>query len=185
MVRILFISSYWQFNYDVPGQTGFFLQRHFEYFCLTSFLRSVLTSHSAFNNRVSEVSNFVLTSSMMSEARWTAVENVVFSSKPSIVIKLPIYHQLLPFHGELVLSFLVQVQFYLICQKSCQKSIRPSFHCKIIWQRKPNAFLFLNGTFATNKNQPKCGPASVTSPCNPRASFQHSSNSSLSVKTFR
>ena len=30
-------TIYWQFNYDAPGQTGFFLQSHFEYFCLTSF----------------------------------------------------------------------------------------------------------------------------------------------------
>ena len=29
---------YWQFNYDAPGETGFFLQSHFEYFCHTSFL---------------------------------------------------------------------------------------------------------------------------------------------------
>ena len=46
-VRILFISSYWQFDYDAPGQAGFFLQTHFEYFCLTSFLHS--RSHSASN----------------------------------------------------------------------------------------------------------------------------------------
>ena len=34
---------------------------------------------------------------MMSEARWRAVENVVFSSKPSIVIKLPIISMNLKF----------------------------------------------------------------------------------------
>ena len=66
----------------------FFLQSHFEYFCLTSFLHSVLTSHSATK---SEVSNFVPRSFMMSEARWMAAENVVFFSKPNIlVIKLPV-----------------------------------------------------------------------------------------------
>ena len=43
-------------------------------------------SHSAFNSRVSEVSSFVLTSFMMSEAPSTTVENVVFFSMPSIVI---------------------------------------------------------------------------------------------------
>ena len=63
----------------------FCLQRNFEYFC-----RSVLMSQSASNSRVSEVSNFVFTSFMMSEAQWTAVGNVVLFSKPSIVIKLPV-----------------------------------------------------------------------------------------------
>ena len=67
-----------------------FLQSHFEYFCLTPFLRPVLTSHSASISRVSEVSNFVLMSFMMSEERWTAVENVVFFSKRRIIIKLPV-----------------------------------------------------------------------------------------------
>ena len=66
----------------------FLLQRNFEYFCLTSFLRSVLMSHSTSNSRVSEVSNFVLKSFMMSEVHWTAVENVVFFSELRIVIKL-------------------------------------------------------------------------------------------------
>ena len=66
----------------------FLLQRNFEYFCLTSFLLSVLMSHSASNSRVSEVSNFVLKTFMMSEAHWTAVENVVFFSELRIVINM-------------------------------------------------------------------------------------------------
>ena len=77
-----------------------FLQTHFEYFTsslLTSLLHSVLRSHSASNSRVSEVSNFVLTSFMMSEVRWTAVENVLFFSKPSIVTKLPVMNMNLKF----------------------------------------------------------------------------------------
>ena len=78
---------YWQFNYDAPGQTGFFLHIHFEYFCLTSFFPSVFTSHSASNSQVSEVSKILFTFFMMSEVRWTAVEN--FSMR-SIVIKLPV-----------------------------------------------------------------------------------------------
>ena len=32
---------YWQFNYDAPGQTVFFLQSHFEYFSVTSFLQQL------------------------------------------------------------------------------------------------------------------------------------------------
>ena len=63
---------------------------NFEYFCLRSFLLSVLTSHSASNSRVPEVSSFVLTFFMLSEVQWTAVENFVFFSKPSIVIKLQV-----------------------------------------------------------------------------------------------
>ena len=39
---------------------------------------------------MSEVSKIAFTFFMMSEARWTAVENVVFFSKRSIVIKLPV-----------------------------------------------------------------------------------------------
>ena len=44
------------------------------------------------------------------------------------------FAQLLPFHGKLVLLFLVQVQFWLICQKSCQNGNQfvQSFLCKII-----------------------------------------------------
>ena len=83
-------SFYWQFNYDSPGQTGLFLQSHFEYFFVTSFLSSMFTSHSSCNNRVFEVAKIVLTFFMMSEARWAAVENVVSFSKRSIVIKLPV-----------------------------------------------------------------------------------------------
>ena len=66
---------------------------------LTSLLHSVLTSHSASNSRVSEVSNFVLTSFMMSEMRWAAVENVLFFSKSSIVIKLPVMNMNLKFRS--------------------------------------------------------------------------------------
>ena len=39
---------------------------------------------------MSEVSKIAFTFFMMSEARWTAVENVVFFSKLSIVIELPV-----------------------------------------------------------------------------------------------
>ena len=85
-------SVYWQFNYDAPGQTGSFLQSRFEYMCLTSFFSSVFASHmySASNSLVSEISEVVLTFFMVSETRWKAVENVVFFSKRSIVIKLPV-----------------------------------------------------------------------------------------------
>ena len=55
-----------------------------------SLFPSVFTSHSAFNSRVSEVSKIVLTFLMMSEARWMAVEHVVFFSKRIIVIKLQV-----------------------------------------------------------------------------------------------
>ena len=51
---------------------------------------SVFTSDNSSNSRVSEVSKIVLTFFMMSEARSSAVENVVFFSKRSIVIKLPV-----------------------------------------------------------------------------------------------
>ena len=85
----------------------FFLQSHFKYFFLTSFLSSVLTSHSSCNNQVSEVSKIVLTLFMMSEARSaTAVENVVFFSKWSIVIKLPVKSKLSPCFLFDLLSFL-------------------------------------------------------------------------------
>ena len=47
-------------------------------------------SQSASNSRVSEVSKLAFTLFMMSEARWTAVENIVFFSKRSIVIKLQV-----------------------------------------------------------------------------------------------
>ena len=97
--RILFISSYWLFNYDTQGQAGFFSFQYFTLSLLTSLLHSMLRSHSATNSRVSEVSNFVLTSFMMSEVRWTAVENVIFFSKPSIVIKLPVMNMNLKFRG--------------------------------------------------------------------------------------
>ena len=60
--------NYSQFIYDPPGQTGFFLQSYFEYFCVTF-----------------EVSKIVLTFIMMSEALWTSAENVVLFSKRSIV----------------------------------------------------------------------------------------------------
>ena len=50
-------------------------------------LPSVLTSHSASNSRVSEVSKTVLTFFMMSEEQWTTDENIVFFGKRSIVIK--------------------------------------------------------------------------------------------------
>ena len=82
------ISSYWQFNYNAPGQAGFFLWTHFKYFTSFGITSSLIVrSHSASNSRVSEVSNFVL---MMSEAQTAVSYNVVFFSKPSIVIKLPV-----------------------------------------------------------------------------------------------
>ena len=68
---------------------NFFLQSHFEYFCLTVFPQA-FTSHSASKSRVSEVSKIAFTCFIMSEARWTAVKNVIFFSKRSIVIKLPV-----------------------------------------------------------------------------------------------
>ena len=67
---------YWQFNYDAPGQTGLFVQSHFEHFCLTSFFPSELLSHSVSNSQAFEVSKIILTFFMMSEARWMAVEIV-------------------------------------------------------------------------------------------------------------
>ena len=51
---------------------------------------SVFASHSASSSRVPEISKVVLTFLVMSETRWRAVENVVFFSKRSIVIKLPV-----------------------------------------------------------------------------------------------
>ena len=76
----------------------FFLQSYFEYFCLTPLFLSVFRSHSASNSRVSEISKIFLTFCIMSETRRMAVENVVFSSKRSIVIKLPVKHHLTPSH---------------------------------------------------------------------------------------
>ena len=53
---------------------------------------SVFMSYSAYNSQVSEVSTIIniLTFCIMSGTRWIAVENVVFFSKRSIVIKLPV-----------------------------------------------------------------------------------------------
>ena len=47
-------------------------------------------SHIASNSQVFEVSKILSTVFMMSEVQWTAVENVVFFSKVSTVIKLPV-----------------------------------------------------------------------------------------------
>ena len=47
-------------------------------------------SHIASNSQVFEVSKILSTVFMMSEVQWTAVENVVFFSKGSTVIKLPV-----------------------------------------------------------------------------------------------
>ena len=47
-------------------------------------------SHIASNSQVFEVSKMLSTVFMMSEVQWTAVENVVFFSKRSTVIKLPV-----------------------------------------------------------------------------------------------
>ena len=54
----------------------------------------VFTSHSASNSQVPEVWKIVLTFFMMSETQSTAVEKNLFLSKPSIVIKLRVKHQL-------------------------------------------------------------------------------------------
>ena len=67
-------------------------QVHFEYFCLTSFFPSLVyvTQCLQINSQVFEVLKILSTVFMMSEVRWTAVENVVFFSKWSTVIKLPV-----------------------------------------------------------------------------------------------
>ena len=72
---------YWQFNNDDPGQMGFFLQSHFEYFWLTSCFPSLFSSYSASNSLVSDVSEIVAMFFMMSEEQWTALENVVVFSE--------------------------------------------------------------------------------------------------------
>ena len=69
---------------------NFFLQGHFEYFRLTAYFPSVLTSHSASNSRVSEISKIVVTFFMTSEAQWTPDKNILFFSKRSIVIKFSV-----------------------------------------------------------------------------------------------
>ena len=68
---IHFCFPYLHFNYDTPGQTGFSLQSHFEYFCLKSVFPQCFTStsHNASISRVSEVSKIVSTFFMMSETR--------------------------------------------------------------------------------------------------------------------
>ena len=50
------------------------------------------------NSRVCEISKIVLTFFMMSETQWLAVENVVFFSKKSTVIELPVMHVCGMFH---------------------------------------------------------------------------------------
>ena len=83
--------SYWQFNYDAPGETGFLSPELFLVLLSDIIFPSVFTSHRASNSRVPKVSKIVLTwFFMMSEARWTVVENVVFFSKRNIVVKLPV-----------------------------------------------------------------------------------------------
>ena len=47
-------------------------------------------SHIASNSQVFEVSKILSTVFMMSEVQWTAVKNVVFFSKGSTIIKLPV-----------------------------------------------------------------------------------------------
>ena len=64
---------YWKFNYDTPGQKGFFSPESFR----------VLLSDIMFT-----LSVYITHIFMMSEARWTANENIVFFSKQSIVITL-------------------------------------------------------------------------------------------------
>ena len=69
-----------------------FFQVYFEYFCLTSFFPSLVyvTQYLQINSKVFEVSKILSTVFMMSEVQWTAVENVVFFSKRSTVITLPV-----------------------------------------------------------------------------------------------
>ena len=83
-------SACWQLSYDVPSQMGLLSPEPFRILPSDISFPSVFASHNASNSRVSEVSKVVLTFFMMSEARWTAVQNVVFFSKRSIVIKLPV-----------------------------------------------------------------------------------------------
>ena len=52
------------------------------------FTLSVYITHIASNSLVSKFSKIVLTFFMMSEARWTADENIVFFSRRSIVIEV-------------------------------------------------------------------------------------------------
>ena len=71
----------------------FFLQSHFEYFCLISIFPAVFMSQSASSGQVYEVSKIVFTSFMTSEARRMAVENAVLFGKRSIFIKIyKIFH---------------------------------------------------------------------------------------------
>ena len=54
------------------------------------FSPSVQVTQCVQQSSVFEVSKIILSFFMMSEARWMAVENVVFYNKQSIVIKLPV-----------------------------------------------------------------------------------------------
>ena len=78
---------YWQFNCDAQAQTGFSSPEPFRVLLSDIIFPQVFTSHSSSNSRVSEVSKIAFTFFMMSEAR---CRNVVFFSKRSIVIKLPV-----------------------------------------------------------------------------------------------
>ena len=73
----MFISSYWQFNYNAPGQAGFFLQTH---------VRPTV-----------ECLKFQILFLRCQKRKLPSVENVVFFSKPSIVIKLPVINMNLKF----------------------------------------------------------------------------------------
>ena len=55
-----------------------------------TFTLSVYITHIASNGLISKVSKIAPTFFMMSEARWMADENVVFFSKRSVVIRLPV-----------------------------------------------------------------------------------------------
>ena len=69
-------------------------------------------SHSASNSQVFEVSKIVLTFFIMSEARWMAVENVVFFRKRSIVIKLPVkYHRVCKKNHPSFVMFMIRSAF--------------------------------------------------------------------------
>ena len=56
----------------------------------TSFFTSMFMTHIASNSQVFEVSKILSTVFMMSEVQLTAAENVVFFSKGSTAIKLPV-----------------------------------------------------------------------------------------------
>ena len=83
------LSYYWQYSYDAPGQTGIFCSEQFGVPLSDIIFSSVCTSHSVSNSLKFQKLSLRF---FMSEARWMAVENVVFFSKRGIVIKLPVIY---------------------------------------------------------------------------------------------